>query len=107
MRSARARRFGEVRQNGLEHLLANCVRDVPHRSAAGRLHEAPDVEPLVAVMAQCDGPLALGRPDPAQDGFQADPVLVHRPDFDDRVRMLLFLFSGSVLQFFLARRDPL
>jgi hypothetical protein len=42
-------------------------------------------------MAKRNGPFAFGRPDPSQDGFQADPMLV---------RMLLFFFSGGLLQFF-------
>ncbi len=116
---ARARRFGEVRQDSFEHLLANSVRDIPHRGARGRLHEAPDIEPFVTVMAKRDGPFALGRPDPSQDGFQTDlrsssapcgsaPLkgLIHHPDFDGGLRMLLFFFSNRVMQFFLALRDP-
>jgi hypothetical protein len=30
------------------------VRDIPHRAAGGRLDEAMDVEPLVAMMIECD-----------------------------------------------------
>ncbi len=65
----RARRFGEVQKDRLEHLLANRVGDVPHRRSGGRLHKAPDIKPFVAVMAKRNGPLAFGRPDPAQDRF--------------------------------------
>ena len=69
---ARACRFGEVHQDRLEHFLTNRVRNVPDRSPGGRLHEAPDVEPFVAVMAKRYGALAFGCPHPAQDGLQAD-----------------------------------
>ncbi len=102
-------RFGEVQKDRLKHFLANRVRNVPDRSPGGRLHEAPHVEPFVAVMAKRYGALALGRPNPPQDGLQADivrsssaplKVLIHRPDLDGGFRVLLFFFSGSVLQFF-------
>src|SRR4051812_19108518 len=39
-------------------------------------------------MAKRDGPLAFGRPDPAQDRLQANAVLVRGPDLDRRVRVL-------------------
>ena len=103
---ASGRRFGKVQKNGLEQLLAHRVRDVPHRIACGRFDEAPDIEPFVTVMAKRNWTLAFGRPDPSQDGLQADPMLVHRPDLDGGVRVLLFFVSGGLLQFFLARRDP-
>src|ERR1700690_3515972 len=102
-----AGRFGEVREDGLEHLFADSVRDVPHRAPGGRFDEPPDVEPLITVMANGNGPFAFGCPYPSHDRLQADPVLVHRPELDRRLRMALFLFSGSILQFFLIPRDPL
>ena len=40
---ADADRFGEVREDGLEHFLAHGVRDIPYRAAGGRLDEAVDV----------------------------------------------------------------
>ena len=97
---AGARRFGEVQKNCFEQLLAHRIRDVPNRCARGRLNKAPDVEPFVAVMAERGRPLPLGRPNASQDGLQPDPMLIHRPDLDGGVRMLLFFFSGGVLQFF-------
>src|SRR5689334_20341448 len=48
----------------------------------GGLHEGSHVQPLIAVVTKRDGPLPLGRPDPAQDRLQPDAVLVGRPDFD-------------------------
>jgi hypothetical protein len=51
-------------------------------------------------MAKRNGTFAFGRPDASQDGLQADPVLIHRPDRDGGIRMVLFFFSGGVLQFF-------
>ena len=51
-------------------------------SPLGRRHAGGDVAPLGAVMAEGDRPLAKGRPDPAADRLQAEPVLVFRPDLD-------------------------
>jgi hypothetical protein len=66
---ASARRFGEVQKNALEQLLANRIRNVPHRGAGSWLNEAPDIEPFVAVMAKCSWPLPLRGPDASQDGL--------------------------------------
>ena len=62
---ASAHRFGEVRKNGLEQLLETAFETFHTVAPAGRLDEAPDVEPFVAVMAKRNGPFALGRPDPS------------------------------------------
>ena len=70
-------------------------------------NKTPDVEPFVAVMAKRDRPLTPWCPYPSQDRLQANPVFVHRPELDGSLRMLLLFFSGGVLQFFLAPRDPL
>jgi len=66
---ASARRFGEVQKNALEQLLANRIRNVPHRGAGSWLNEAPDIEPFVAVMAKSSWPLPLRGPDASQDGL--------------------------------------
>src|SRR3954453_10848888 len=87
-------------QRGKERL-RDAVRDVPEGLARGRLHEGGDVEPLVAVVAQCDGPLPLGRPDPAQDRLQPNAVFVGGPDLNRRVRVLGPLLSDGLLQLFL------
>ena len=55
-------------------------------------------------MAKRKGALAYWCPYPVHDRLQADTVLVHRPELDACARMLLFLFSGNVLQFFLTPR---
>src|SRR3954452_1880895 len=52
-------------------------------------------------MAKRDGPLAFGRPDPAQDRLQPNAVLVGRPDFDRLVRGLGPLLGDSLVQLFL------
>ncbi len=52
---------GEIGQDELEQLLADGVSDVPHRPAARQLDESRHVEPLEAMMAECDRPLAAAR----------------------------------------------
>ena len=68
------------------------------RLAAGRLHEGGDVQPLVAVVAEGDRPLADGRPDPAADRLQAKAVLVLRPDLDRPVGMRRLGLSDSGIE---------
>jgi len=48
----------------------------------GRVHEADDVAPLVAVLHRCQRALPVEAPDFVQDRFQADTVLVGRPELD-------------------------
>src|SRR3954451_18077516 len=73
---------GKQRQQRGKERLGDAVRDIPEHLAGDRLDEGGDVQPLIAVMAKRDRPLAFGRPDPAQDRLQPDAVLVGRPDFD-------------------------
>src|SRR3982751_1944599 len=53
------------------------------------------------MVTQRDRPLTLGGPHPAQDRLQPNAVLVGRPDFDRRVRVLGPLLGDSLLQLFL------
>src|SRR3954462_624532 len=71
------------------------------RPIQGWLDEGGDVEPLVAVVAEGDRPLTLGRPDPAQDRLQANAVLVRGPDLNRRVRGLGPRLGDGLLQLFL------
>ena len=52
-------------------------------------------------MTKPDGPLALGRPDPAQDRLQADAMFVRGPDLNRLVRVLGSRLSDGLLQLFL------
>src|SRR3954466_16088359 len=71
------------------------------RPIQGWLDEGGDVEPLVAVVAERDGPLTLGRPHPSDDRLQPDTVLVGRPDLDRLVRVLGPLLGNNPGQLFL------
>ena len=65
-----------------------------------RLGEGRDVKPLVAVMAEGDRALALGRPDAAQDRLQAEAVLVGRKHLDREVGTARGLFGNDFVEFF-------
>ena len=91
---------GKQRQQRGKERLGDAVRHIPEHLAGDRLDEGGDVQPLVPVVAKCDGPLALGRPDPAQDRLQPDAVLVGRPDLDRFVRVLGSRLGDGLLSFF-------
>ena len=91
---------GKQGQQPCEERLGDPVRHVPEGLARDRLHEGGDVQPLVAVVAQRDRPLTLGRPHPAQDRLQPDAVLIRGPDLNRLVRVLGPLLADSLLQLF-------
>ena len=78
---------GEGGEQFGEEGLREAAAEIPERLAAGRLHEGGDVQPLVAVVAEGDRPLADGRPNPAADRLQAKAVLVLCPDLDRPIGM--------------------
>src|SRR3954454_10567407 len=71
------------------------------RPIQGRLDEGGDVQPLVAVVAEGDGPLTLGGPHASDDRLQPDTALVGRPDLDRLARVLRPLLGDGLLQLFL------
>jgi len=97
-----ADRLGEVDQNGLEQWFADGIGDVPHRATGCGLDKTSQVEPLEAMVSERDRALAPGRPDAARDRFQAEAVLVRRPDLDRRTRMLALLCRGRSRELFLS-----
>src|SRR4051794_1922591 len=92
---------GKQRQQRGKERLGDAVRDIPEHLAGDRLHEGGDGQPLVAVVTKRDRPLAFGRPHPPDDRLQPDAVLVGRPDFDRRVRVLGPLLGDGLFQLFL------
>lgn len=99
---SRADRLGEVGEDGGEQRLADRIRDVPDGLSCGRLDEAGEVEPLEAVMAERDRPLAAGRPDPSCDRLQPEAMLVRRPDLDSRFGMAPLLLARGLGELFLS-----
>src|SRR5215212_4226060 len=94
--------------NGWSMLAGTTARRI-HRIAnpnirlrvAARLHEGGDVQPLVAVVTKCDGPLTLGGPHPPDDRLQANAVLVRGPDLNRLARVLRPLLGDDRGQLFL------
>jgi hypothetical protein len=89
---------GEEGEQFGEEGLGETAAEIPERLAAGRLHEAGEVEPLVAVVAKGDRPLTDGRPDPAADRLQAKAVLILRPNLNRPVGMRRFGRSDSGIE---------
>src|SRR5262249_16158878 len=59
---------------------------VKHGPARGRMDEADQVAPGVAMLHRGSRALAIETPDFVQDGFEADPMLIDRPQVDLRLR---------------------
>ena len=93
--------LGEGGQQSGKERLGDAGGEIPDRLAREGLGEGRDVKPLVAVMAECDRALALGRPDAAQDRLQAEAVLVGRKHLDREVGTARGLFGNDFVEFFL------
>ena len=93
--------LGEGRKERGEERLGDAGGEIPDRLAREGLGEGRDVKPLVAVVAERDRALALGRPDAAQDRLQAEAVLVGRKHLDREVGTARGLFGNDVVEFFL------
>src|SRR3954447_1865361 len=99
--ASRANKASSAAKNGLETPFETYQNTSPEHLAGDRLHEGGDVQPLVAGVTKCDGPLTLGGPHPPDDRLQPNAVLVGRPDFDRLVRVLGPLLGDSLFQLFL------
>ena len=93
--------LGEVRQDQTEDIGAHGRPELPLRLSGERLDKGIQVHPLVAVMDGGDGTLPTPRPHSAQERFQPDAMFVHRPEFDDVLRIGLLDFSHLAGEFFL------
>ena len=72
----------------------------PLDGAARGVHEAIEVQPLVARMADSERALSTLRPNPPQDWLQTRPVLVFGPQLDDPAgRLGAFFFNRLVQRF--------
>ena len=73
---------GEGGEFGLEERDAHRRGEVEEGAPGGRLDEADEVAPLVAVLDRGDRSLPVETPDLLQDRLQPDAVLVGRPELD-------------------------
>jgi hypothetical protein len=93
--------LGEGSKERGEERFGDAGGEIPDRLAREGLGEGRDVKPLVAVMAERDRALGLGRPDAAQDRLQAEAVFVRGPDLDREVGTARGLFGNDFVEFFL------
>jgi hypothetical protein len=80
-----AHRAGERLQLGLEQADAHRGGEMEDGAARGGVDEADQVAPRVAVLDRRQWALPVEAPHRVQDGFQADAVLVDRPELDLRL----------------------
>lgn len=72
----------ELGQFDLEERNADGAGQMKKRPTGGGMDKADEVAPGKAMLHRGDGSLTNRRPDPPQDWFQPDPMLVGGPDFD-------------------------
>ena len=78
--------LGELCQGNGEHIRSHRWQEQPFRLSRSRMHKTVEVEPLEAMLHRDTRACAFTHPDPAQDWFQSDPVLIGRPQFDRSMR---------------------
>ena len=103
LRRACTNGLGELRQRNREHIRPHCRQEQPFRLSRSRLHKTVEVEPLEAMLDSNTWPGAFAHPNPAQDRFEPNAVLIGRPQFDrdlgkgllDRVQLLREVFLNA------------
>jgi hypothetical protein len=73
-------------QFGLEQRDTDAGRQMEVGAARRGMDKADEVAPGVAVLHGRNGPLANRRPDASQERFQANTMLIRRPQFDHGMR---------------------
>ena len=86
LRRACADGLGELRQRNREHIRPHRRQEQPLRLSSSRLHKTVDIEPLEAMLDGDTRSGSFARPDPAQDRFEPDTVLIGRPQLDRGLR---------------------
>ena len=89
LRWARADGLGELCQGNREHIRPHCRQEQPLRLSGRRLHKTVEVEPLEAMLDGHTRPGSFARPDPAQDRFEPNAMLIGRPQLDRGLRKRL------------------
>lgn len=98
---AGADRLGEQAQAFVHHLGIDRIGEQPLDLAGLGLHVGVEIKPLIAGAGAGLGALSLGRPDPPDDRFQAEAMLVERPGLDRLAGVLLLKRGNRLRQFFL------
>jgi hypothetical protein len=74
--------LGELCQRKREHIRPHRWQENPLRLSGSGLHKTVDVEPLEAMLDSDMRPGTFAHPDPAQDRFEPNAVLIGRPQLD-------------------------
>lgn len=96
-----ADRLGEQAQAFVHRFGIDRIGEQPLDLAGLGLDVGVEVKPLIAGAGAGLGALALGRPDPPDDRFQPEAMLVERPGLDRLVGVLLLERGNRLRQFFL------
>jgi hypothetical protein len=92
--------LGKSGQGEGEDLHADGGQQQPARPPTLGMDKGKDIHPFVALGHRGLDRGSLGSPDPPQDRFEADPVLIHTPQLNAGVWMLVLHQSELVRQFF-------
>ena len=93
--------LGKSCQGAGEGLNADRGQQQPTRLPALWTHKGQDVHPLIALGHGGFHCRSLGSPNSSQDRFEANPMLIHRPELNLRLRVLVLHQGYLFWQFFL------
>ena len=82
LRWACADGLGELCQRKREHIRPHARQEQPLGLSGSRLHKTVEVEPLEAMLDGHTWPGPFAGPDPAQDRFEPNAMLIGRPQLD-------------------------
>src|SRR5512136_984334 len=94
-------KLGKIRQGLIELVDVDFGSNRQKGPPGFWMNEAIHVQPLKTMMHGHNRPLAAFGPHPAENGFQADTMFIFRPEFDDRIRVLLLQRRHEVRERFL------
>jgi hypothetical protein len=92
--------LGKSRQGEGEDLNADPGQQQPAGLSALRMHKRQDVHPFIALSDWGFHPRSLWRPDPSQNGLETNAMLIHGPEFNASLGMLVMHQSHLLRAFF-------
>jgi hypothetical protein len=92
--------LGKSGQGKGEDLNADCREQQPTRPPALGMHKGKDVHPFITLGYWGFHRCTLRSPDASQDRLEANPMLIHGPEFSLCLRVLVLHQSELVWQFF-------
>ena len=92
--------LGKGGQGAGEHLDADRRQQPPAGLSALRMHKGEDIHPFIALSHWGFDCCSLWCPDPSQNRFETDTMLIHRPQLDAGLAVLLLYQRYLFWQFF-------